>query len=104
MTTLRARWEKPDYTGVTAEVPLWHIPHPKKSLKPPAFPLLSFFRIHPAFWTVYSPVNERSDSGNLQDFLDSGFLRQSIARSARLERFLGLSTLMYPLHMSRFAI
>jgi hypothetical protein len=31
MTTLRARWEKPDYTGVTAEVPLGHIPHPKIS-------------------------------------------------------------------------
>jgi len=40
----------------------------------------------------------------LQDFLDSGFLRQSIAQSVRLERFLGLSTLMYPLHMSRLAI
>jgi hypothetical protein len=31
MTTLRARWEKQDYTGVTAEVPLGHIPHPKIS-------------------------------------------------------------------------
>ncbi len=29
MTTLGARWEKPDYTGVTAEVPLGHVPHPK---------------------------------------------------------------------------
>jgi hypothetical protein len=31
MTTLRARWEKPDYTGVTAEVPIWHVPHPEIS-------------------------------------------------------------------------
>src|ERR1700760_2949670 len=29
MTTLGARWEKPDYTGVIAEVPLGHVPHPK---------------------------------------------------------------------------
>jgi hypothetical protein len=80
MTTLRARWEKPDYTGVTAEVPLWHIPHPKKSLKPPAFPLLSFFQGSPGFFGRFTPrLQERSDSGNLQDFLDSGFLRQSIA-------------------------
>jgi hypothetical protein len=28
MTTLRPRWEKPDYTGVTAEVPLGHVPNP----------------------------------------------------------------------------
>jgi hypothetical protein len=41
MTTLRARWEKPDYTGVTAEVPLGHIPHPKIFQKPTAF-LLTF--------------------------------------------------------------
>ena len=31
MTTLRARWEKPDYTGVIAEVPLGHVPHSKIS-------------------------------------------------------------------------
>jgi hypothetical protein len=31
MTTLRTRWEKPDYTGVIAEVPLWHVPHPEIS-------------------------------------------------------------------------
>ena len=31
MTTLRTRWEKQDYTGVTAEVPLGHFLHPKIS-------------------------------------------------------------------------
>src|SRR5690242_13559823 len=31
MTTLRATWEKPDYTGVIAEVPLGHVPHPEIS-------------------------------------------------------------------------
>ena len=25
---LGARWEKPDYTGVTAEPPLGHVPNP----------------------------------------------------------------------------
>jgi hypothetical protein len=30
MTTLGTRWENPDYTGVIAEVPLGHVPHPKK--------------------------------------------------------------------------
>jgi len=28
IATLRPRWEKPDYTGVIAEVPLGHVPNP----------------------------------------------------------------------------
>ena len=43
MTTLRARWEKQDYTGVIAEVPLGHVPHPK-IFKPTAFLLNVLFR------------------------------------------------------------
>src|SRR6185437_10799368 len=75
MTTLRARWEKPDYTGVTAEVPLGHIPHPKNLLTT-AFTLLSLFQNPPGLWTVYSPVTERSKLMNLQVFLEDRFSRQ----------------------------
>jgi hypothetical protein len=37
MTTLRTRWEKPDYTGVIAEVPLRHVPHLKSPNQPRCF-------------------------------------------------------------------
>jgi hypothetical protein len=55
MTTLRARWEKPDYTGVTAEVPLWHISSLKNlpNHRIPTFIFSGFARL---FWTVYSPL------------------------------------------------
>ena len=40
MTTLGARWEKPDYTGVIAEVPLGHVLHPKNPSPYPSRPEL----------------------------------------------------------------
>jgi hypothetical protein len=39
MTTLEPRWEKPDYTGVVAEVPLGHAPHLKKPAQKSRFEL-----------------------------------------------------------------
>jgi hypothetical protein len=57
MTTLRARWEKPDYTGVIVEVPLGHVPHPKIFQTDCNFLKFVFSRVHPGiFWAVNSPV------------------------------------------------
>src|SRR6202000_2131961 len=39
MTTLEPRWEKPDYTGVVAKVPLGHAPHLKNQPKKSQFEL-----------------------------------------------------------------
>jgi hypothetical protein len=69
MTTLRARWENPDYTGVIAEVPLGHVPHPKIFQTTVVFLEFVFSRVHPGiFWAVYSPVTGTRQIAELASF------------------------------------
>src|ERR1041385_1144107 len=70
MTTLRTRWEKPDYTGVIAEVPLGHYPSPKKSLNHPHSHFYLFSRVTAAFGRSTPRLLERSKLVNLQVFLE----------------------------------
>src|SRR4051812_20984012 len=59
MTTLRTRWEKQDYTGVTAEVPLGHCAHPRIS-QTQHIPLTFVFPELPACLSVScASVNHR---------------------------------------------
>jgi hypothetical protein len=69
MTTLTARWEKPDYTGVTAEVPLGHIPHPKNRPNDLQFSQVCLFPGFTWFWAIYSPVIGTPRWRKLAEFL-----------------------------------
>jgi hypothetical protein len=71
MTTLRARWEKPDYTGVTAEVPLGHIPHPKISPANTFFSRFSFRKLTTCLNISRVLVNHRMVE--IITFLKTGF-------------------------------
>src|ERR1051326_8613329 len=85
MTTLRTRWEKPDYTGVIAEVPLGHDPSPK-NLSITRILTFIFFPGSPGFWTVYSPVTGTIQIGELASFFEGLFT--DTERSAKCVCFL----------------
>jgi hypothetical protein len=85
MTTLRARWEKQDYTGVTAEVPLGHISHPKIFQNQPILAFLSFQDSVRRFGRSTPRLQERCIGTNLQHFCSLIY-----GRSSGKEQFFGL--------------